>query len=108
MAQSAKVADRERPKRYYIGYWPEARSDEYGHWGGATYYFECLSSGYPTRQIEIYDNGIVLIYNEQHISDQFGMLSDKPIEPFHKELREVSVDDFEAIVAKVTTSIYNQ
>jgi hypothetical protein len=98
LPQSAQRANEERPYRYYKGYWPEHRGDEFAVWGGAAYYFECNASGYPEQQVEIYDNGITLWYDASHHTDTYGMLSDKPIEPFVEDLQLVSREEFYRVV----------
>ncbi|MBK9940612.1 MAG: hypothetical protein IPP13_03190 [Kouleothrix sp.] len=101
LPESAQRANEERPRRYYKGYWPEDRGDEFAAWGGATYYFECNASGYPDQQIEIYDNGITLWFDISHHTDAYGMLSDKPIEPFDEDLQQISREEFYRLLTTI-------
>lgn len=60
---------------YFKRHWDESRGDVHDDWGTSTWYFETEPDMWPTRQIEIYANGIVLQYDRQHIEDKFGGLS---------------------------------
>ncbi len=66
--------------RYFRRHWAEDRGDQFASWGGATFFFEIDESGYPLRQMEIYDCGIVLKYDVHHFSDDYGGLADKPLD----------------------------
>jgi hypothetical protein len=55
--------------------WSENRGDEFSHWGFSWLYMEHGPDGYPTRQVEVYDNGKTLRYGPDHDEDQFGFLS---------------------------------
>lgn len=65
--------------RYFKRHWAEDRGDEYADWGTATYYFEVAPDGSPERQMEVYANGQVLQYDQQHVQDGFGKLADQPL-----------------------------
>ena len=73
-------------KRYYNRYWKEE---------GINYYFETDLEGFPIRQIEIWDNGKILKYDEKKSSDKDGFLADKPLDI--KEFSDFEIDkiDFE-------------
>ncbi len=101
LPQSAQRANEERPRRYYKGYWAEDRGDEFAAWGGATYYFACNASGYPDQQIEIYDQGITLWYDSAHHTDEYGMLSDRLIEPFDEDLQQISREQFYQVLSRI-------
>ena len=60
--------------RYFKQHWDDSLIDQ--DWGGVTYYGEYGDDGYATRQIEVFDKGIVLKYDEQHFQDNYGMLDD--------------------------------
>jgi hypothetical protein len=82
--------------RFFKWRWDEDRGDEYASWGGTTYYFTTDASGIVSRQIEIYDDGHVLMYDEAHASDAFGMLSDQPLDLTDMAGFEVSEAEFAA------------
>jgi len=68
------------PLRYFKRRWDESRGDEHASWGPSTWYFEVGDDGYPVRQLEQYDGGAVLKYDEAHLDDEFGMLSDAALD----------------------------
>ncbi len=49
----------------------EAHSD----WGVVTYYLEVDEDSWAIRQIEVYENGVVLFYDYSHPSDAYGALA---------------------------------
>jgi hypothetical protein len=65
--------------RYFKYRWDESRGDAYDSWGLSTWYLEVGDDGYPVRQLEQYDNGAVLKYDETHLGDEFGMLGDQAL-----------------------------
>lgn len=66
--------------RYFKRKWNEKRGDQYDHWGYSTFFIETDESGFPSRQIEKYDNGIVLKYSDKKTEDEFGMLGNKQLD----------------------------
>ena len=65
---------------YFKRRWVEDRGDQYADWGCSMWYFEAGADGYPTRQMEVYENGKVLQYDQQHATDSFGGLCDQPLD----------------------------
>ena len=63
--------------RYFKRRWDESRGDEYKSWGPSDWYFEVDDDCYVIRQLEQYDNGAVLKYDEAYIEDEFGGLAEK-------------------------------
>lgn len=102
LSASAQRADVERPKRYHSLYWPDDRADDYAHWGGATYYFECRASGYPEQQLQIYDNGQILWYDTDHHTDRYGTLRTVPVGLFDPDIKEISAAEFYAVIRNIT------
>lgn len=94
LVESAKRIAQDNNTRYFKRHWPDNRDDEYADWGGAIYYFACHSNGNPEQQIEVYDNGLVLIYDEVYSHDQYGMLSNQPLDPQEFASDEISSDEF--------------
>ena len=68
------------PSRWFMRRWEESRGDKFSSWGSATYYFEVGPDGWPTRQIEVYDNGLILRYGPDHREDEFGQLGQAPLD----------------------------
>lgn len=84
-------------KRYFEYRWNESRGDEFDSWGFSTWYSEFDEELFPTRQIEIYDNGIVLKYSNKHLSDEFGALGDQFLSGNLENSLEISKEEFENI-----------
>jgi hypothetical protein len=66
--------------RYFKRRWDEPRGDKYDSWGLSTWYFEVGGDGYPTRQLEQYDGGASLKYDETYLEDEFGGLGDQALD----------------------------
>ncbi len=66
--------------RYFKRRWDESRGDDHDSWGLSTWYFEAGEDGYPVRQLEKYDGGAILKYDETHSDDEFGGLGDQALE----------------------------
>ena len=81
--------------RYFRYHWNETRGDDFDNWGRATYWFEMAQDGYASRQMEVYENGVVLKYDESHFSDEYGFLADQPLEPDENSIPEISAEEFE-------------
>jgi hypothetical protein len=46
-------------------------------WGGGTFLYEVGEDRWAVRQLEIFEDGIVLSYDASHDDDQFGFLADQ-------------------------------
>jgi len=66
--------------KYLKREWDELRGDEFDFWGTSMWYFELSNDNSVTRQIEVYKNGPSLKYDEQHTEDEYGALSDQPLD----------------------------
>lgn len=82
---------------YVKRHWNELRNDEHDAWGTSWWYFEVDDKGRVLRQIEEYDSGMCLCYGEQHVEDEFGGLSQAPLDLSEPEYRVISSLDFYAI-----------
>jgi hypothetical protein len=84
--------------RFFRRQWHESRGDDHAAWGRATYFFETDDALIARRQIEVYDSGQRLRYDEAHPEDEHGYLSFGPIFPEDEwpELFEISALEFEA------------
>ncbi|WP_452596861.1 hypothetical protein [Pontimicrobium sp. MEBiC01747] len=65
---------------YYKRNWNETRGDQYDSWGKSIWYFETDDKGVVLRQVEAYENGKVLKYDNQNIEDEFGGLADQNLD----------------------------
>lgn len=90
--------------RFFKRPWEESRGDEYDSWGTSTWYFEIGDDSYVSRQVEIFENGVVLRYDEAHVEDIYGGLGEgaRDLEgegflPF-----EIGQAEFEQVWATVT------
>ena len=81
---------------YVKRHWNDLRGDEYDAWGTSWWYFEVDDEGGVLRQIEQYDSGVRLCYGEQHIEDEFGGLSQVPLDLSESGYTAISSHDFEA------------
>lgn len=87
---------------YYKIHWDETTGDDImDSWGTSIYYFEVDADHYPTRQVQIFQNGNALKYHENHIADKYGGLGDQPLNI--EELEEFRIDqsEFENIWATI-------
>ena len=66
--------------KYFKRNWNETRGDQYDSWGKSVWFFETDNNGEVLRQIEVYDNGKVLKYDNENIEDEFGMLADQNLD----------------------------
>lgn len=87
-------------KRYFKYRCNESLIDN--SWGFSSWYNEFDEDFYALRQIEIYDNGTILKYDEKHFSDEFGMLCDQSftVEKLKESHSiEISQEEFESVWA---------
>lgn len=82
--------------RYFRRRWDERRGDQYDAWGWSTWLFETDYRGNVLRQIEIYDGGQRLRYDERNARDQFGGLSKEPLDVDEFLGFEIAADEFES------------
>lgn len=81
--------------KYFKRKWDESRGDEYDNWGCSWFYFETDDSGLPIRQIEEYDNGVVLKYSNERLDDKYGMLGDQELDLVEFKQFEITPAEFE-------------
>jgi hypothetical protein len=80
---------------YYKRHWNDIKSDQFESWGTSIWYFEVDNDGYPTRQMEVYQNGNRLKYHLNKTFDDYGGLSDLPIDLSEFEYFKISKETFE-------------
>jgi len=66
--------------KYYRKHWPEKRTDQYAIWGHSDWYFESRPDGTVVRQVEVYENGPALRYDETHPQNEYGRLAETRLE----------------------------
>ena len=89
------------PTRWFRYRWDEDRGDEFADWGGSTWLFATDEEGIVERQVEIYDGGAVLVYDESHANDTYGMLSDQPIDSTVPGVQSITEEEFEHLTASL-------
>lgn len=65
---------------YIKANWNETRGDEYDSWGTSIWFLELDDENFPSRQIEVYQNGKRLKYDKDNFQDKFGMLGDQSMD----------------------------
>ncbi|WP_339918471.1 hypothetical protein [Yeosuana marina] len=83
--------------KYYKRNWDESRGDEFDSWGKSIWYFETENSGLPTKQIEVYQNGKVLKYDQTKLEDEFGRLGDQELDLIEFSEFEITKKEFEKV-----------
>ena len=81
---------------YVKRHWNELRGDEHDAWGTSWWYFEVNDKCTVPRQIEQYNSGVRLCYGGKHIEDEFGGLSQTPLDLSESGYTAISSQDFEA------------
>ena len=84
-------------KLYFRRRWEETRGDEFDDWGFSTWYFETDLKGLPIRQVECYDNGKVLKYDNIKQFDNYGQLGEHELDLSEFNKFEITNDVFESI-----------
>jgi hypothetical protein len=83
--------------RYFKRYWDESRGDAHDAWGGSWWYFEADGGGAVSRQVEVYDRGPTLRYAWGRPGDEFGGLSDQPLDLAEFAGFEIPRPEFERV-----------
>ena len=60
------------PCLYYKRYWDDDSGGQCAGWGGSYFLFEVHPDGCVSRQIQYFDNGELLLYDETRDEDDFG------------------------------------
>jgi len=85
--------------RYFKRFWDEPRAGENGAWGCSWWYFEADDAGLVSRQIEVYNHGPTLRYDESRHNDEFGGLTDQPVDLREFAGFEIPQAEFERVWA---------
>jgi len=83
--------------KYFKRALDEIRVDEFGNWGKSTWYFETNIHGLPIRQVEVYENGKVLKYNQTKLEDEFGQLGDQQLDLIDFSKFQITKEQFEKV-----------
>ena len=73
----------------------ETRGDEFDSWGNFIYYFEVEADGYPTKQLELYENGNRLKYHSKKLFDDYGRLGNQALDLDKFQSFEIEKDEFD-------------
>ncbi len=60
---------------YFRRYWSEDSGGPCAGWGGSNFLFEVHEDGYVSRQIQLFDNGKYIVYDEICDEDKYGARS---------------------------------
>ncbi len=90
-------AEQTNKMKYYKRNWEETRGDEFDNWGKSIWYFETENSGLPTKQVEVYENGKILKYDQTKLEDEFGGLGDQELDLNEFSEFEITEQEFEKI-----------
>ena len=82
--------------RYFKRRWDESRGDQFDAWGPSLWFFELDSEAFPVRQVERYENGVVLKYDTAHLDDEYGGLGDQALNLADFDGAGISREEFEA------------
>ena len=81
LAASLQKHEKQMKFRYFKKLWDESTGEELtDSWGKSTYYFETDENLNVVKQLQKFENGRILKYDEHLIEDELGFLSDQPLE----------------------------
>jgi hypothetical protein len=63
--------------------------------GASVWFLEVGEDCFPLRQLEVYEDGTALAYDESHLYDAAGMLADQLVEPNEYAAFEITRAEFE-------------
>ena len=81
--------------KYFKRSWEQSRGDEYDDWGTSVWFLEVHEGRWLNRQLQIYENGNVLSYDESHDLDEYGGLGDQEVDLVEFAEFEIDADQFE-------------
>jgi len=89
--------------RYFKKIWNETTGvDVTDSWGNSIFYFETDDNLDVVKQIQVFENGKILKYDEQNYEDEYGFLADQPLEIEDFEEEEISKINFYEIWDKLS------
>ena len=87
------ITDR-APCQYFRKYWDGDSGGPCSGWGGSTYLFEVHADGCVARQIQLFNDGRFLLYDEICAEDEYGGRSTEPLDLSEFEQFRVTKDAF--------------
>ena len=82
-------------KKYFKKFWNESSGEELtDSWGNSTYYFETDENLNVLKQVQIFQNGNTLKYDNRKIEDEYGFLTNYPLEIEDFEGNEINKAEF--------------
>lgn len=83
---------------YYKRHWAETTGDELtDSWGSSTFYFETDHDDNVVRQIQVFENRNGLKYWAEFTEDDYGMMSDQPLDSDEFAQHKINKDEFERV-----------
>ena len=79
---------------YYLRQWHESRGDGHADWGTSLWYFEVDGTGNVIRQVESYECGKVLKYDQANPNDEYGGLAEQPLDLEEFQPYTISAEEF--------------
>lgn len=87
--------------RYFKKFWNESTGDELtDSWGNSTYYFETDLNLNVTKQLQLFQNGRTLKYDLQNFENEYGFLTDQPLDREEFSNDEIEKEEFYKIWKK--------
>lgn len=81
--------------RYFKRYWADMHGDAPDAWGCSWWFFETDTFGVVSRQAVMFEHGPTLRYDGHRWRDEFGMLTDQPLELVEFAAFEITRVEFE-------------
>ena len=81
---------------YYKRFWDETTGDDLtDSWGTSTFYFETDEENNVLRQVQVFQNEKGLKYGDEFSQDEYGFLSDQPLDDEEFKSLRIEKDEFE-------------
>jgi hypothetical protein len=84
--------------RYFRRRWDEDPGFELAGWGASEWLFATDERGHVTNQLEIFENGNTLAYDESHPEDEYGGLSVEPLDLADFAAYEITAAEFDRAI----------
>jgi len=81
--------------KYFKRKWDETRGDEFDSWGTSIWYLEVDNDLYPSKQIELYENGNRLKYHSEKTFDDYGRIGDQALDLDEFKEFEIEKEEFD-------------
>ena len=78
---------------FYRRRWSELRGDRHDDWGASVYYFR-VEERVVEQQVEVYDSGVILAYDRHHVEDEFGGMSEVPLDADEWAPFEIDIETY--------------